>query len=139
MHSLLDYDAKVLLAWHESLKGDRRFTDFLMQNGFPELAALGRAILSDTDALKWLMENGYPEFAILSDAIDDEDEAIEWLVKAKCDFLSTFAAACRKDDAAIKWFVDNQLHGFIPIIRTIHDILLFQSWDSSDVHRRRMS
>lgn len=139
MHSLLDYDAKILLAWHESLKGDHRFTDFLMQNGFPELAALGRAILSDTDALKWLMENGYPEFAILSDAIDDEDEAIEWLVKAKCDFLSTFAAACRKDDAAIKWFVDNNLHGFIPIIRTIHDILLFQSWDSSDVHRRRMS
>ncbi|MCQ2280247.1 MAG: hypothetical protein MJZ49_05545 [Bacteroidales bacterium] len=139
MHALLDYDATNLLPWHDSLTGDHRFTDFLMQNGFPELAALGRAILSDTDALKWLMENGYPEFAILSDAIDDEDEAIEWLVKAKCDFLSTFAAACRKDDAAIKWFVDNNLHGFIPIIRTIHDILLFQSWDSSDVHRRRMS
>lgn len=139
MHSLLDYDAKVLLAWHESLKGDNRFTEYLLHNGFPELAALSRAILSDLDALKWLMDNGYPEFAILSDAIDDEDEAIEWLEKAHCDFLSKFAAACRKDDAAIKWFVDNELHGFIPIIRTIHDILLFQSWDSSDIHRRRMS
>ena len=96
MQSLLDYDAKVLLAWHESLKGDNRFTEFLLHNGFPELAALSRAILSDLDALKWLMDNGYPEFAILSDAIDDEDEAIEWLEKAHCDFLSKFAAACRK-------------------------------------------
>ncbi|MCQ2264277.1 MAG: hypothetical protein MJZ70_08325 [Bacteroidales bacterium] len=139
MHSLLDYDPKILLAWGEALKGDRRFTDFLMNNGFPELAALARAILSDTDALQWLMENGYPEFSILSDAIDDEDEAIEWLEKAHCDFLSKFAAACRKDDAAIKWFVDNELHGFIPFIRTIHDILLFQSWDSSDILLRLMS
>ncbi len=139
MHSLLDYDAKILLAWNESLKGDRRFTDFLLHNGFPELAALSRAILSDVDALKWLMDNGYPEFAILSDAIDDEDEAIAWLEKYHCDFLSKFAAACRKDDEAIKWFVDNKLDIFILIIRTIHDILLFQSWDSSDVHRMRRS
>ena len=51
MHCLLDYDAKVLLAWHESLKGDNRFTEFLLHNGFPELAALSRAILSDLDAL----------------------------------------------------------------------------------------
>ncbi len=134
MHSLLDYDAKILLAWNESLKGDRRFTDFLLHNGFPELAALSRAILSDVDALKWLMDNGYPEYAI-----DDEDEAIAWLEKYHCDFLSKFAAACRRDDDAIKWFVDNELHGFVPIIQTIHNELLHQSWDSSDIHRRRMS
>jgi len=139
MHSLLDYDVKILLAWGESLKGDGRFTDFLLHNGFPELAALTNAIHSDTDALKWLMDNGYPEFAILSDAIDDEDEAIEWLERYHCDFLSKFAAACRKDDEAIRWFVEQDLKLFILIIRTIHDILLFQSWDSSDVHRRRRS
>lgn len=139
LHSLLDYEPKVLLAWGESLKGDRKFTDFLMLNGFPELAALTGAIHSDTDALKWLFDNGYPEFGVLSDAIDDEDEAIAWLEKYHCDFLSKFAAACRKEDEAIKWFVDNKLDIFILFIRTIHDILLFQSWDSSDVHRRRRS
>ena len=47
--------------------------------------------------------------------------------------------SCRKDDDAIKWFVDNKLDIFILFIRTIHDILLFQSWDSSDVHRMRRS
>lgn len=137
LHSLLDYEPKIIIAWGESLKGKRKFTDFLMTNGFPELAALSNAINSDLEALKWLMANGYPEFAILSDAIDDEDLAIEWLKKYHCDFLSTFAAACRKDDAAIKWFVDNKLDVFILIIKTIHDILLQQSYDSSNVHKRR--
>ena len=139
LHSLLDYDPKIIIAWGESLKGDQKFNRFLMANGFPELAALTNAIHSDTDALKWLFESGYPEFGVLSDAIDDEDEAIAWLERYHCDFLSKFAAACRKDDAAIKWFVDNNLEIFIRIIKTIHDILLYQSWDSSDVHRRRRS
>jgi hypothetical protein len=31
------------------------------------------------------------------------------------------------------------LRVFILLIRTIHDILLFQSWDSSDIHKRRRS
>ncbi|MDY0015385.1 MAG: hypothetical protein RBS13_04175, partial [Bacteroidales bacterium] len=54
-------------------------------------------------------------------------------------FMLLFAAACRKEDEAIKWFVDNDLRVFILLIRTIHDILLFQSWDSSDIHKRRRS
>jgi len=139
LHSLLDYEPKILMAWGESLKGDRKFSNFLMTNGFQELAALTAAIHSDTEALDWLLKSNYPEFGVLSDAIDGEDKAIEWLEKYHCDFLSKFAAACRKEDDAIRWFVDNKLDIFILIIRTIHDILLFQSWDSSDVHRMRRS
>lgn len=140
LHSLLDYEPKILLAFGESLKGDRKFTNFLMANGFPELAALSSAILSDTEALDWLIKkSNYPEFGVLSNAIDGEDNAIAWLERYHCDFLSRFAAACRKDDEAIKWFVDNHLDIFILMIRTIHDILLHQSWDSSDVHRMRRS
>lgn len=139
LHCLTDYDTKLLLALNESLKGNRQFTDFFMQNGFPELAALSAAIHSDTDALKWLMNNGFPEFAVLSDAIDSVDSAIEWLERYNCSFLSKFAAACRKVDEAIKWFVDNKLDVFIILIRTIHYVLLYQSWDSSDVHCRRRS
>jgi len=137
LHSLTDYEPKVLLALNESLKGDRKFTDFLMQNGFPELAALSAAIHSNTEALDWLFKNGYPEFAILSNAIDNEANAIQWLLKYKCTFLVLFAAACRKEDKAIRWFVDNNLDVFVFLIRTIHDQLLFQSWDASDVHRMR--
>jgi hypothetical protein len=83
--------------------------------------------------------NGYPEFAVLSNAIDGEEHAIKWLIDCKLDFLSVFAAACRQDDEAIKWFAEQDLLVFILLIRTIHDTLRFQSWDSSDIHKLRRS
>lgn len=139
MKSLLDYDPKVLVAFHKSLEGDTKFSDFLMNNGYPELEALSSAIHSNEAALQWLLENGYPEFAVLSNAIDNEDNAIAWLKKYNCDFLSKFAAACRKETDAIEWFVKNDLRLFILMIDTIHHILLYQSWDSSDFHKFRRS
>lgn len=138
LHSLTDYDTKLLLAFLEGLKGNKKFLDFLIANNFAELAALANAINSDTEALDWLLKKSdYPEFGVLSNAIDGEENAIEWLKKYQCDFLLKFALACQKDDEAIKWFAQNDLKLFIMIIQRIHDILLFQSWDSSDVHRRR--
>ena len=138
LHSLTDYDTKLLLAFLEGLKGDKKFLDFLIANDFAELAALANAINSDTEALDWLLKKSkYPEFGVLSNAIDGEENAIEWLKKYQCDFLLKFALACRKDDDAIRWFAQNDLKLFIMIIQRIHEILLFQSWDSSDVHRRR--
>ncbi|MDR1792817.1 MAG: hypothetical protein LBR36_05185 [Bacteroidales bacterium] len=139
MHCLTDYDVKLLVAFNESLKGKRVFIDFFVNNGFPELAALSNAIHSDTEALQWLFDNGFPEFGVLSNAIDNEPLAIEWLLKYKLNFLSLFAAACRKEEPAIKWFAERDLLVFILLIRTIHDILLFQSWDSSDIHKIRRS
>ncbi len=138
LHSLTDYDTKLLLAFLEGLKGDKKFLDFLIANNFAELAALANAINSDTEALDWLLKkSNYPEFGVLSNAIDGEENALAWLKKYQCDFLLKFALACRKDDAAIRWFAEHDLKLFIMIIQRIHDILLFQSWDSSDVHRRR--
>lgn len=137
LHCLTDYDVKLLLAFFESLKGQKKFSVFLIENGFPELAALSNAIQSDKEAFEWLLKNGYPEFAALSDAIDDEKGAIAWLEKYNCTFLSRFAAACRKDDEAIRWFAENDLKLFVMIIKEIHDILLNQAFDSSSVHKRR--
>ena len=139
LHCLTDYDTKVLLAFNLSLQGDKNFSKFLLENGYPELEALAEAIHSNTVALQWLLDNGYPEFAILSNAIDSEPVAIAWLQRYHCDFLSLFAAACRKEDAAIRWFVEHDLKLFIIMINNIHHILLYQSWDSSDIHKFRRS
>lgn len=139
LHSLTDYDTKVLIAFNQSLLGEKQFSEFLLNNGFPELEALAQAIHSNIKALEWLGANGYPEFAVLSNAIDDEPEAIAWLQKYNCHFLSLFAAACRKEVAAMKWFADNDLKLFILIISNIQNILMYQSWDSSDFHKLRRS
>ena len=139
MRCLTDYDIKILLAFHESLKGNKKFGDYLLQSEFPELTALSNAIQSDIEALYWLLQNNFPEFGILSNAIDNEEYAIKWLQKYDCRFLDLFAAACRQEDEAIRWFVKNDLRIFIDMIMTIHEILLHQSYDSSDVHKLRKS
>lgn len=137
MHSLTDYDVKVLVGFHECLKLNRKMMDLYVK-AFPELAALAACIHSDNDAFNWLIKNGYPEFAALSDSIDDEDEATEWLKKYNCEFLSLFAAACRKEKDAIKWFADRDLKLFLMLIATIQQILLQQALDSDNVHKRRV-
>ncbi|MBO4580670.1 MAG: hypothetical protein J5701_00085 [Bacteroidales bacterium] len=139
MHCLTDYDIKLLVALNESLRGHRQCTDFFINNGYPELAALSLAIQSDTDALQWLFDNGYPEFGVLSNAIDGEELAIEWLQKYHLDFLSVFAAACRQETPAIRFFVDNKLKVFIFLINTIQELLIQQSWDADDIHKIRRS
>lgn len=139
LRSLMDYDPKVLIAFNQSLLGEKQFSEFLMNNGYPELEALAAAIHSNIKALEWLAANGFPEFAVLSNAIDDEPEAIAWLEKYNCTFLSLFAAACRKDVKALKWFVDNDLKLFVMMISNIQNILMYQSWDSSDIHKFRRS
>ena len=136
-HCLTHYDPKILLALSESLKGDDKFIDFLFQNGYPELAAFSAAVHSNTSALNWLLQSNYPEFGVLSNAIDNEQYAIQWLIDNQLHFLSIFAAACRKDEQAIRWLVENKFDIFLMMVRTIHDELLHQSWDSSDIHRRR--
>jgi len=139
LHCLTDYDTKILIAFNQSLLGEKQFSEFLMNNGYPELEALAEAIHSNIKALEWLAANDYPEFAVLSNAIDDEPEAIEWLERYNCTFLSRFAAACRKDVNALKWFVDNDLKLFVMMISNIQNILMYQSWDSSDIHKFRRS
>jgi len=134
---LTDYEPKILLALNESLKGDSKFTDFLYENCFPELAAFSAAVHSNTEALQWLLKSQYPELGVLSNAIDGEANAIMWLQKNNFVFLSLFAAACRKDDQAIRWLVAQKLDIFILLVRTIHDELFHQLWDSADYHRRR--
>ena len=68
LHCLTDYEPKILLAFGESLKRQTKFADFLLHNGFPELAALfwlytpiGRSTLA--------IEQRLSEFAVLSNAM----------------------------------------------------------------------
>ena len=43
----MQYPAKVLLAWGEAISGNREIRDWLMQNGYPELALTCHALHLD--------------------------------------------------------------------------------------------
>ena len=91
------YDIKILLALLESIKGRKDFFRWLLDNGYPELAAFSNAVRGDIDAMLWLFKHKYEWLAILSNAIDGEEEARTWIAKNTTEVNIRLALACRKD------------------------------------------
>jgi len=140
MKCISEYDPKLLIALGESLKGNRKFADWFVSNGYPELAAFSAAVNSDEEALKWLLsKSDHPELGVLSNAIDNEPNALEWMQRHNATLMYLFAKACRKDDAAIRWFASQDLKVMILLIRIIQEIIQKQIDDAVDVHKFRRS
>jgi len=63
LRNLDKYPVKILLAFDKAIQGENQFFEWLLENGFPELAALANAIRANTNAIDWLMANGYVHYA----------------------------------------------------------------------------
>jgi len=128
------YPAKIIIAWGEALDGNKKIYNWLLNNGYPELAALSSAIHASRDALNWLLEHE-PRLAILSNAIDGEKHAISWLVKNQEELLLTFADACNDDKKAKRWLAERNLQALINIADKVFEILKQQRHDRVDYHK----
>lgn len=124
------YDIKILLALNKSIAGRKDFFRWLLDNGYPELAAFSNAIRGDVEAMKWLFAHNYAWLAILSNAIDGEDEARVWIGKAahRCNLM--FAMACREDVDAIRWLQQNDLQIFLMIAKEVAQVLDTQALEN---------
>ncbi len=125
------YDIKILLALTKCIAGRKDFFHWLMNNGYPELAAFSNAIRGDVDAMKWLFANNYAWLAILSNAIDGEDKARVWIGKAThiCNLM--FAMACREDIDAIKWLDAHGLGVFLMMAKETAQVLETQALENT--------
>ncbi|MBQ2508423.1 MAG: hypothetical protein II532_01475 [Bacteroidales bacterium] len=129
--ALEHYDIKILLALNESIKGRKDFFEWLLNNGYAELAAFSNAIRGDKKAMEWLFQHHYPQFAILSNAIDGEDEARVWIGKA-CHIVNLmFAMACREDERALKWLSEKKLSIFLNMAHEVNIILDTQAAENA--------
>ncbi len=91
---MLEYPPKILMAFGETFSNEgENFYNWLLENGYPELAALSSGIRGSKEAIEWLMKNKYQHFAVLDGAIDKQASAYAWLRKHKFDFLAVFADA----------------------------------------------
>lgn len=124
------YDIKILLVLLKSIAGRKDFFRWLLDNGYPELAAFSNAIRGDVDAMKWLFEHNYAWLAILSNAIDGEDKARVWIGKSthRCNLM--FALACREDIDAIRWLRDNNLQIFLMMAKEVAQVLDTQALEN---------
>lgn len=125
------YDVKILLALTKSIAGRKDFFRWLLDNGYPELAAFSNAIRGDVDAMKWLFANNFAWLAILSNAIDGEDKARVWIGKAThiCNLM--FAMACREDIDAIKWLDAHDLNIFLLMAKEVAQVLETQALENT--------
>ncbi|MCD4664601.1 MAG: hypothetical protein K8R68_04955, partial [Bacteroidales bacterium] len=62
---MTNYPLKILLAFGEAVGGNDKIFDWLLKNGYPELAALSKAVRGSEEAFQWLLKNGYPQYAAL--------------------------------------------------------------------------
>ena len=125
------YDIKILLALTKCIAGRKDFFRWLMDNGYPELAAFSNAIRGDVEAMKWLFANNYAWLAILSNAIDGEDKARVWIGKSTHTCNLMFAMACREDIDAIKWLDSHKLNIFLMMAKEVATVLETQALENT--------
>lgn len=124
------YDIKILLALTKCIAGRKDFFRWLLDNGYPELAAFSNAVRGDVEAMKWLFANKFAWLAILSNAIDGEDKARVWIGRATniCNLM--FALACREDIDAIRWLRDKNLGIFLMMAKEVATVLDTQALEN---------
>ena len=126
MKGLEQYDVKLLLALVKSVSGRTDFFKYLVENGYPELAAFSNAIRGDDDAMVWLFKNNYAWLAILSNACDGEEKAIDWIRNTLTTVNLRYALACRRDADSIRWLYKNRLEIFLMLARETEKFLDYQ-------------
>ena len=127
---MLQYPPKVLLAFGETFtETDGAFLNWLLHNGYPELAALSSAIRGSYDAQNWLLKNKFPHLAVLDEAIDNKMEAYGWLKKYNYDFLIVFVDAIHEKKEALNWLEKKNLQLFIRLAVKIRNFRDNQTFD----------
>ncbi|MCF0210768.1 MAG: hypothetical protein HUK18_05615 [Bacteroidales bacterium] len=127
--TLLHYDIKILIILLGAVKGNKKYFHFLLDNGYPELAAWSNVMRGDEAALHWLFDHGYNALGMMTLAIDNKQNAIRWVNETKDDFLIYFTAACRKEQNGINWLRDNDLDIFLEMAKEEQEIIKIQQKD----------
>ena len=73
----ISYPPKILIAWKEAIKGNRKIKNWLTTNGYKELGIFCHALRNDYKAKNWLFENGYAHLLALINGAEGDEKA--WL------------------------------------------------------------
>ena len=83
----ITYSPKILIAWKEAIKGNRKIRTWLISNGYKELGIFCHALRNDYKAKNWLFENGYPHLLALINGAEGDEKALYWLKSLNFDLL----------------------------------------------------
>jgi hypothetical protein len=129
------YPAKVILAWAEAISGNREIRDWLMQNGYPELAVFVFALHNQPEPRQWLMDNGFPHLMALINGAEGKPNAILWLRNNGYDILEKMARAADNNEDALLWLFENGYHDMATVAQRMRKVKNDIEENNSDVHR----
>jgi hypothetical protein len=132
---MLDYPPKILMAFGETFSEEKgEFSEWLLQNGYQELAALSSAIKGSREANMWLIKNKFPHFAAFDEAIGGKMPAYNWLLDNDKDILALFVDAINNRMEALAWFKKREMEIFIHLSRKIRNFRENQTFDYHKLH-----
>lgn len=125
------YQAKILLAFAETFnpRSDQPFFEWLLNNGYPELAALSSCVKGNRDAREWLMKNGFQHLAAFDAAIDGDEEARQGLLHTGHQVMALTADAVNGNQHARTWLKNSGFDVFLMIALRICDYLRNKAFD----------
>jgi hypothetical protein len=133
MNKEFKYPVEVLLAFGEALKGNKEIYNWLLNNGYKELAALSNSIRGSNTAFDWLMKH-YPQLAAFDQLLDKETAALPWLQKHGFRFYIIFAQACHMRPQALAYLKREKLNVYIRLAGIISQCLKNKE---HDIHKKR--
>lgn len=87
--------------------------NWLVNNGYTELAMLKDAVLGDGKSLEWLMRNKKIHLAAFVNAVREDTKAFDILFKLKVFHWAATANIINGDDKAAGWLKVNKLDHYI--------------------------
>lgn len=131
----LSYSPKILIAWAEAIGGNKDIRDWLMENGYKELAMFTYAVRNKDDARNWLMENGYAHLMALINAVERNQVALKWLQHFNFTILEKMALSGDGDEDAHRWLINNGHREFAYVAKKIQYIKDQIEDNNNDPHR----
>jgi hypothetical protein len=129
------YPAKILLAWGEAISGNEKFREYLMTNGFEELALFCFALHHDQKSRTWLMSEGFPHLMALIRGAEGDAQAVAWLRKFSYSNLADVADGADNDDEAVKRLLGRGEREWAGLALKIRSIKNRIEDDNADIHR----
>ncbi len=129
------YPAKILIAWGEAISGNKKIRDWLMGNGYKELAIFTYALRNKDDARKWLLENGHPHLAATVEGAEGREDAVKWLENYDYDVLAKTARAGDGDESAFRWLITNGQKEMAVVSKKIKEVKDEIERDNNDIHK----
>ena len=128
---------RVLLALQQAISGKKEFFQWLVDAGYPELAAFSNFLQDDVEAEQWLVQHNYHWLGIIRHAIDGDERSRQWVRDNLHEANLMFALACRRDDKAISWLKFMHLDILLRLADEVADLRYKQELDTSFPYKMR--